>query len=389
MRMTTGVGRMPWLALAGSLVLAACATGDRPRAALAQPLPPPPQAVPYRVTMPVPPPRPLPKLAPVGLTQSIDMLGRMFQGRVGIAVQSVEDGWVVASNGDMRLPQQSVSKLWVAMTVLDYLDMGRLRLDDPITVGREDITVFHQPIAYLALKEGGYQTTVGDLLKRAMTMSDNTANDRLLHYVGGPNAVREMIRRKGLGNIRFGPGERLLQAGTAGLEWKPEYAFGNAFTAARARLPASTRLSAFEQYVADPPDGAAPAAIADALAKLKQGRILSPSSTAHLISVMESSRTGRARLRGAMPAGWVLGHKTGTGQDLSSRTAGFNDVGLLTAPDGKSYAVAVMIGDTTRPVRERQELMQSVVTAIVANHNGPSIARPAQPATWPPSFTSR
>ena len=308
--------------------------------------------------------------APAGLVSSIDVLGRMFQGRVGIAIQSIRDGWVVQSNGDLRLPQQSVSKLWVAMTVLDFRDMGRLRLDDPVTVGREDITLFHQPIAFLALKPGGYQTTVGDLLTRALTMSDNTANDRLLHYVGGPSAVRDMIRRKGLGNIRFGPGERLLQAGTAGLEWRPEYAFGNAFTLARSRLPASTRVAAFEQYVADPPDGAAPAAIAGALVKLKTGRILSPDSTRWLISTMEASRTGKFRMRGAVPPGWEFGHKTGTGQDLGGRTAGFNDVGILTAPDGNSYALAVMIGDTTRPIRERQELMQSVVNAIVASHGG-------------------
>lgn len=353
-------------------MLAACATGDRPKAALVAP----PAVIPYRVTMPVPPARPLARVAPAQLSAAVDRLGRYFDGRVGIAIRSVEDGWSVESNGDMRLPQQSVSKLWVAMTVMDFRDLGRLKLDDPVTVTRDDITVFHQPIAFLAAREGGYVTTVGELLQRAMTTSDNTANDRLLHYVGGPAAVRDMIRRKGLGNIRFGPGERLLQAGTAGLEWKPEYAFGNAFTAARARLPASARLAAFEQYVADPPDGAAPAAIAAALARLKAGEVLSRGSTDHLISTMEASRTGRARLRGAMPPGWVLGHKTGTGQDLMGRTAGFNDVGLLTAPDGKSYALAVMIGDTPRPIRERQQLMQSVVNAIVASHGG-GVARPS------------
>ena len=83
------------------------------------------------------------------------------------------------------------------------------------------------------------------------------------------------IARKGLGDIRFGPGERLLQSQTAGLEWKPEFAFGNAFTQARARLAPSARLEAFERYVADPPDGAAPLAIAGALARLKQGKLLS------------------------------------------------------------------------------------------------------------------
>lgn len=354
--------------MAGSLVLAACATSDRPAAALAgQYAPSPP---PYRVQMPVPAPSPLPRPAPASLAQSIDLMGRMFQGRVGISVRSIDDGWQVQSNGDTRLPQQSVSKLWVAMTVLDFRDSGRLRLDDPVTVTRDDLTLFHQPIAYLAMKEGGYQTTVGDLLTRAMTMSDNTANDRLLHFVGGPSAVRDMIVRKGLGNIRFGPGERLLQAGTAGLDWRPEYALGNAFTLARSKLSPATRLSAYERYLADPPDGAAPNAIAGALVKLKQGRILSSGSTAWLLSTMESSKTGKMRLRGAVPAGWSFGHKTGTGQDLMGRTAGYNDVGVLTAPDGRSYAVAVMIGDTPRPIRERQELMQSVVGAVVATHGG-------------------
>lgn len=365
MRMLSGqAGR--WLALAGGLALAACATGDRPRAALAAA----PTYPPYRATMAIPPPAPLSRPAPAGLARSIELTSRMFQGRVGIAVQSVEDRWSVQWNGDVRLPQQSVSKLWVAMTVLDQRDQGRLRLDDPVTLTRDDLTIFHQPIAYLALKPGGYQTTIGDLLNRALTMSDNTANDRLLRLTGGPSTVRDMIARKGLGDIRFGPGERLLQAGTAGLDWRAEYSLGNAFALARARLPAATRMAAFDQYVADPPDGAAPGAIAAALAKLKSGRILSADSTAWLLSTMESSKTGKMRLRGAVPPGWVFGHKTGTGQDLMGRTAGYNDVGILTAPDGKSYALAVMIGDSARPIRERQELMQSVVNAVVATHGG-------------------
>src|SRR3546814_1627452 len=35
--------------------------------------------------------------------------------------------------------------------------------------------------------------------------------------------------------------------------------------------------------------------------------------------------------------GWRIAHKTGTGQDFGRRTAGFNDVGVLTAPDGRRY----------------------------------------------------
>jgi beta-lactamase class A len=44
-------------------------------------------------------------------------------------------------------------------------------------------------------------------------------------------------------------------------------------------------------------------------------------------------------------------------------------VGLLTAPDGRRYAIAVMIGDTIRPMPERQRLIQAAAAAV-ANYAG-------------------
>ncbi len=155
--------------------------------------------------MPLPPPRPSrAPAAPAELVSTINRLSAGFAGKKGIAVRAVDDGWTVEVGGRQRLPQQSVSKLWVAITLLDLRDRGRARLDEPIVVRREDLTLFHQPIAML-VKGDGYHTTVGELLNRALTMSDNTANDRLLTYVGGPQAVRAMIANKRLGDIRFGP----------------------------------------------------------------------------------------------------------------------------------------------------------------------------------------
>ena len=221
--------RFPKPVAALMLTAALCACAKDANLHVAAVAPPRLVAIP---THTVPPPAPRPIFAPSALVANVAMLTRSFEGRVGIAVRSIDKGWCVDSNGDQRMPQQSVSKLWVAMTVLDFRDAGRLRLDDPIVLKRDDLTLFHQPIAALIKGDEGYTTTVGELLQRALTMSDNTANDRLLRYVGGPNAVRDFIQRKGLGNIRFGPGERLLQAQTAGLTWLPEYAFGNAFTRA-------------------------------------------------------------------------------------------------------------------------------------------------------------
>ena len=317
------------------------------------------------VSIPIPAAAPPPRrVAPARLTAAIDQLARGFDGKFGIAIRAVDDGWTVTSPGARtRMPQQSVSKLWVAMTLMDLRDQGKARLDDPVVVREQDLTLFHQPIAML-VKGDGYHTTINDLLTRALTHSDNTANDRLLTRVGGPSAVRSMIARKQLGAIRFGPGERLLQSGTAGLVWQPSYAVNGGFMTARNRLSPAVREAALNAYVRNPPDGAAPIAIADAIARLAKGDILSETSTKILLDTMGRSVTGRARLRAALPGGWEIAHKTGTGQDLGRRNAGFNDVGLLTAPDGRRYAIAVMIGDTIRPMPERQRLIQAAAAAV-------------------------
>ena len=274
---------------------------------------------------------------------------------------------MIEERSDELMPQQSVSKLWVAMAVMDAIDKGHMNLTDNVTLTRADLTVFNQPIA-AAIREGSYTTTIADLLDRQMRRSDNTANDFLMRKLGGPQAIRAFISAKGLGAIRFGPGEKYLQAKTAGLTWKPEYIDNQMFRAARAKLSSEARVAAMDAYLADPPDGAAPAAIARALLRLKRGELLSSESTRYLLNLMSTSITGPQRLHGGVPAGWKFAHKTGTGQDLNGRTAGFNDVAILTAPDGTSYAVVVMIADTRQPLPKRFELMQGISATVAAYH---------------------
>lgn len=304
---------------------------------------------------------------PPSLVSVVRNLGQSFNGKVGIAVRRIGSDWTVAWNGNALFPQQSVSKLWVSMTFLDAVDRGKIRLSDTTTITRKDLTLFHQPSAAL-VGSSGWTTTYGDLMRRAMTQSDNTANDTLLRAVGGPDAVRGYLARRMIKDIRFGPGERLLQSATAGLDWRQDYSIGRNFYAARNRLPMSVRVKALDNYLASPPDGAAPSAIVEALAKLKEGAMLSPSSARLLMSIMSEAKTGPQRIKGGVPAGWHYLHKTGTGQILGARSTGFNDVGIMTAPDGTCYAVAVMIGSTTESIPARWQLMQALAKAVAANH---------------------
>ena len=295
-------------------------------------------------------------------------LGRSFDGEVGIAVRDIDTGWSTNWHGDRFYPQQSVSKFWVAITALQRVDAGELDLDQRVTLTRQDLTLFHQPIA-AQIGPDGYTTTLGALMFRALTESDNTANDAVLRRAGGPGAVREMLERNRLEGVRFGPGERLLQSGIAGLQWQPAFSQGNAFYAARNSLPIDRRRAAFERYIEDPVDGATPNGITEGLARLQRGELLSRASTERLLTIMSQTHTGPQRLRGGLAPGWTISHKTGTGQVYGSVQAGYNDIGILHAPDGRNYALAVIIGRTSTPLATRMALMQEVVRATIAYHD--------------------
>ena len=311
------------------------------------------------------------------LEQTLEEIGASLDGQLGIAVTDISSGRTFDFNGDDLLPQQSVSKLWVAMTALAQVDAGELDLQERVTMGRQDLTVFYQPIRNIVRSRGSFTSDYADLMRRAMAESDNSANDRLLRRVGGPEVVQAWLDSNGLGEIRFGTDERSKQSRIAGLAWNQAYSYRDEFFKARDRLPDAARRAAFESYLADPVDGAGAIAMAQALALLARGELLSESSTALLLDIMREAKSGPRRLKGGVPEGWDFGHKTGTGQFFDGEQSGYNDVGILTAPDGSAYAIAVLIGRTREPTPARMDMMQAVTRAVAAFHEAKKAAQDA------------
>lgn len=301
---------------------------------------------------------------PQALDQELERLGKAFPGRVGIAVARVGCPWLAGHNEQRYFPQQSVSKLWVALAVLDAADRKILQIDSKVAVTRSDLTVFNQPLRYAVLERGAATYSLRELMRYALSLSDNTANDVLLRKVGGPAAIRSMLQRKGLAGIRFGPGEKRLQSAIAGLRWQSDYSLGRSFYEARAKLPTAERVAALDAYLADPVDGAQPAGIVRAMAALAEGRLLSSAATEVMLDELSRTRSGPLRLKAGVPNGWRVYHKTGTGQELGSRATGYNDVALLRSPAGDFYAVAVMIGETRAAIPARMKLMQTVSRTV-------------------------
>jgi beta-lactamase class A len=300
------------------------------------------------------------------LRNEIDTLWKKFPGRAGIAIYTPFSDDIIGRRQTERFPQQSVSKMWVALTILEQEAAGKLSLDKKIRVTRDDIVVFSQPIKQYLSSQDSFEMPVRELLAHAINASDNLANSVLIRVAGGPQAINQMLDRRKVQSIRFGPGEVLLQSAIAGLEWRPEYRKGNGFKEQRSRIPMEKRRAALEKYLASPLDGAAPGTIVLVLKRFGERAADDPG--AKLLKLMAGTYTGRSRLRSGLAPGWSLAHKTGTGQVLGSISTALNDVGVMKAPDGCRYQVAVMIAETRAGREVTNGLMQNVARAVVRHH---------------------
>ncbi len=300
------------------------------------------------------------------LKTEIDGYWKKFPGRAGIAIYTPFSDDIIGKRHTERFPQQSVSKMWVALTILEQEAAGKLSLDKRIRITRDDVVVFSQPLKNYLDGRDSFDMPLRELLAHSINASDNLANNVLLRVAGGPQAINQMLERRKVQSNRFGPGEVLLQSAIAGVEWKTEYRNVNAFKAQRSRIAMAKRKSALEAYLETPLDGAAPGTIALVLKRFSERDANDPG--AKLLKLMGGTYTGRSRLRSGRAPGWRLAHKTGTGQVLESISTAINDVEVMRAPDGCVYPVAVMIAETRAGKEVTNGLMQNVARAITRHH---------------------
>ena len=99
------------------------------------------------------------------------------------------------------------------------------------------------------------------------------------------------------------------------------------------------------------------------LRALHEGRGLSEPSRALLLRLMTQTPTGSRRIKGLLPVGTVVAHKTGTSGTVKGLTPATNDVGLVTLPNGRHLAVAVFVSDSMANDSAREKVIARVARA--------------------------
>ncbi len=298
------------------------------------------------------------------LQRDFEQITKGFNGRVGVCVSL--DGKQVCRNADQIFSLQSVIKMLVGITVLDAVDNKGWKLDTKIRVFKKDLSVSMQPLAELVGPDG-YETTIGDLVRRANVDSDSAACDILIDRLGGTSVIQDFLNRKGIRGMRIDRDERDLQSNVAGLNWRPKYVDPKVFEAARKAVPDAKRDQAWLKYKTDPRDTSTPIAMLDLLEKLVHGKLFSAKSTAYMMSVMEQCATAGDRLTAGLSPGWRLGHRSGTSGTWKGLAVATNDVGFLRTTDGAIILINVFVADSLESNARNAAVIADLARATIRN----------------------
>jgi len=254
------------------------------------------------------------------------------KGRVGVSAIVLETGETIASlNPRDHFPMQSVYKLPISMAVMKQIDDAKLSLDQRVRIAKED---YVGPAAHSPIRDknpNGAELTVNELVRYALVESDGTASDVLMKLAGGNTAVQSYVN--GL------PVNDLIVMNT-------EKELGDDQTAQYRNFPS--------------PDSAVAL-----LRALFERRGLSETGQALILKYMTASTPGAKRLKGLLPAGTSVAHKTGTSEtDDKGKTAATNDIGIITLPNGKHLAIAVFVSDSTADEETREGVIAKIAKAI-------------------------
>jgi beta-lactamase class A len=222
-------------------------------------------------------------------------------------------------------PMQSTFKFPLALAVLHQVELGKLQLDQPIRFLKSDRFAAFSPLQD-EFPEADVDLPLRKIIKLTVETSDNIAADIQLRLIGGPDILQQYLDSLSLSAIHQQDSERTMH-GDEKLQYR---------------------------------DTAEPAAMVALLRLFADHSPLNPEDTALLDGWILEATSGPNRIKGLLPAGTPVAHKTGSSGVEWGMIPATNDVGLITLPDGRRLALAVFVIDA----HAKQESCEHVIAAI-------------------------
>jgi len=135
------------------------------------------------------------------ISQKIEKVSQGLAGRIGVAAQEIGTKESIIINGDETFVMASTYKVAIAVTLLDRVDKGEIKLSDLIDISQDMMVAGDNAIAQNFVHPG-IKLSIANLIEPMITESDNTATDICLKLAGGPEAVTKKMRSIGITALR-------------------------------------------------------------------------------------------------------------------------------------------------------------------------------------------
>lgn len=271
------------------------------------------------------------------LKSEIEIISKQANGIVGVGVMDLQTKETLLINQDHKFPMQSTFKFPLAIAVLDLVDKGKYKLDQKIHVKKAQLDQeTHSPMRDKRPNQD-FDITIGELLSYSVSESDNNACDILFELAGGTKKVNDYIHSLGVKDIAIVATEKEMKAG-----WEVQYT-----------------------------NYARPSAYLQLLQIAYERKKLSKASHDFLWKTLVEGPTGLKRIKGQLPKGTEVAHKTGTsGTNDKGITAATNDAGIIKLPNGKAIAVVVFVSDAAANSDTRELVIARIAKAVWDYYGG-------------------
>jgi beta-lactamase class A len=264
------------------------------------------------------------------LQKQIEAIAAVAKGKVGVAAEVLETGDTVSLKLNERFPMQSVYKLPIGMAFMKQVETGKFTLEQKIRVEKSDFVRQGMASPLRDRNPNGADLSALEILKFAVSDSDGTASDVLFKLLGGAQAMSKYFSDIGITEMVAANSEKEI-----GSDWETQY----------------------RNY-------STPAAAIELLRTLHLQRGISESSRKLILQLMIETTTGPKRLKGLLPAGTIVAHRTGTSGSRNGITAATNDIGIIDLPNGKHLLIAVFVSDSPADLNVREETIAKIAKAV-------------------------
>lgn len=264
--------------------------------------------------------------AGTGLERDIDaIIAAHPQRTIAVSFHDLKSGRTVERNQKAVVHAASTMKVPVMLGIFEAVTRGELRLDQPVVVRNEFVSIFDGSRYALEPREDsdsalyeevGKQRPLEDLVRRMIVRSSNLATNIVIELIGAPR-VMSLMRQIGANDIKVLRGVEDDKAYRAGMN--------NTVTAHDLML---------------------------IFRALGERRVVSAEASEVMMEILAAQEHNDG-IPAGLPAGTRVAHKTG------AITAIAHDAGLVERPDGSMYVLVVL----TRGFEKHQEA-EKVIAAM-------------------------